>query len=133
MDEDHDEDDNLGKKIRFPNKLTDLKNSESIGRIRPSFGSVEKLLHPVSPGVDFHNQLISGKVLLTLFIQQIQVIYKFLPEYPIESDYNRTKWLETLLVKRLTEVEVSQVCWKDAEAGGGRIRQGNFISDYFWF
>ena len=36
------------------------------------------------------------------------------PENPIKSDNNWAKWLETLLIKGLPEVKVSQVCWKDA-------------------
>ena len=45
------------------------------------------------------------------------------PEYPIESDYDWTKWLETLLIKGLPKVEVSKVRWENAETRR-RIRFG---------
>ena len=44
------------------------------------------------------------------------------PEYPIESDYDWTKWLETLLIKGLAEVEVGEVCRENAETGGDEMR-----------
>ena len=46
-----------------------------------------------------------------------------LPEYPIESDDDWTKWLETLLIKGLAEVKVSEVRRENAEMGRG-IRFG---------
>ena len=66
-----------------------------------------------------------------------------LPENPIKSDYNRAKWFETFLIEGLAEVEVSQVCWKNAgeELGWNEfkvreaIRRNSSIlmlSDHFW-
>ena len=88
VDEDHDEDDNLerGVKWTFLGKFTNLENSESIWRICPSFGSVEKLFHSISSGGEnLHNHLIVGQVekydIQGLILAKIPFIGW--PEYPI--------------------------------------------------